>query len=198
MKKKLLFIALVAGLISTSLVSNAQSGRFSLGAEVGFPMGDFGEFYGLGFGTTVRYEHPVGDNIGLSITTGYLVFAGESVDIGGFTVSAQAIGMLPIQAGFKYYFTEQQRGFYAMAELGVHMSMVAAADFEGAESSSSTDLSYAPAIGYALDNWDFGLRYQMISASSETIDPVTFEVKSETVTNSFLGLRIAYVFGSPD
>lgn len=203
MKKTFLTIALVSGLMSFTSVSNAQTGRFSLGAELGIPMGDLGDAVSIGFGATVRYEHPIGENIGLSLTTGFLTFGGKTtdIDLGGGTVisySGPAIGMLPIQAGFKYYFTEQQLGFYAMAEVGVHMTTIAAVSYAGyaGESASSTDLSYAPEIGYCLENFDFGLRYQMISASNDVVDFNTGAVTTETTTNSYLGLRIAYVFGS--
>jgi hypothetical protein len=196
MKRTSLLILMVVGLTTLSTVSNAQHGRFSLGLEVGLPMGDFGDFYNAGFGVTARYEHPIGDNIGIGLTTGWMVFGGQSIDVGGYTTDVSAQAQVPIQPFFKYYFTEQQRGFYAMAEIGVTMS--ATASTANTESSSSTDLSYAPGIGYCLDNFDFGLRYQMISFSADVFDATTMTTKSETKTNSFLGLRIAYVFGSPD
>ena len=82
MKKSLLSIALVLGLVSTTLVTNAQNGRFSVGAELALPMGDFGDAASTGFGGSVRYEYPVNDNIGLTGTVGYLIFSGKTVEIG--------------------------------------------------------------------------------------------------------------------
>ena len=193
MKKASLLILMVAGLLSFTTISNAQSGRFSLGLDLGFPMGDFGKLYDLGVGPTFRYEHPVGDNIGLSITTGILIFAGGSSDEDGFVTDVSAVSMIPVQLGFKYYFTEQQLGFYGMAEVGIHSSTYASTDLY--ESRSSTDLSYAPQIGYCLNRWDFGLRYQMISSSQDVPDG-SGGVTSETSTSSFLGLRVAFVFGN--
>jgi hypothetical protein len=196
MKKTGLLLLLVLGLSSISTI-NAQNGRFSLGPEVGIPMGDFGDFYGPAFGGSFRYEHPIGDKMGLTITAGYLVSAASSGDL-GTGVDLGVIGMAPLQAGFKYYFMDQQDGFYAMANLGVHITTVAASG--ALESASATGLSYAPEIGYALENWDFGLRYQLFGYPTYefSIDPVTYAVTSETSTSteSYIALRAAYVFGS--
>jgi hypothetical protein len=190
MKKMRLLIAvaaLVCGLIQTS---DAQVGRFSAGLELALPMGDFGDVAGTGFGGSLRYEYPLGDNIGLMATVGYLTFGEEDLgDFGTYTYS-----MIPIQVGGKYYFTEQQNGFYAMAELGVHSTTVDVeipeTNFFGiiipgqSASESSTDLSFAPGVGYHLANLDFGLKYQIIS--------------TEGSSTSYLGIRAAYVFGSAD
>jgi hypothetical protein len=176
MKKSKLIIALVFGLLTISSLSNAQTGRFSVGAEVAIPMDDATkDMSSLGIGGSLRYEHPVGDKLGITLTAGYISYLIKD-ELEGFSFSS-----IPIQAGLKYYFQEQQSGFYAMAEVGVHAS-TAKVEFLGVSvSSSSTDISYAPEIGYMLDNFDIGLRYQMISTEGES--------------SSYLGLRLAYVFG---
>ena len=147
----------------------AQSGRLSLGAELGMPMGDFGDAASTGFGGSLRYEHPMGDNIGLGLTAGYLMFGGKD--------EGPDWTMIPVQAFLKYYFMEQQSGFYGAAHIGIHSWSV---DYEFGEASGS-DLSYAPEVGYHLANIDIGLRYQMIASEGSTL--------------SYLGLRLAYVFG---
>ena len=113
MKKTFLSIALVLGLISATTIANAQNGRFSVGAEIALPMGDFADATSLGFGGSVRYEYPIGDNLGLCGTAGYLMFSGRSgngVDLGDWT-------MIPVQAGLKYYFTDNQDGCHTFVLL---------------------------------------------------------------------------------
>jgi hypothetical protein len=205
MKSKHLFTALVLGLMLWSTATTAQNGRFSLGLELGSPVGEFGDDVSIGFGGSVRYEHPIGDMMGLTGTVGYLTFAGKEFDIfPGISVDGPNLALIPIQAGFKYYFSEQQLGFYGMVELGVHLATYDGSDYSvtdpntgitfssDGETASETYLSYAPQIGYHLDNFDFGLRYQMFSQST------TVAGEEETATASYLGLRIAYVFGSKD
>lgn len=190
MKKQLTKIMMGAAVCllftaASTKTTQAQNGRFSIGAELALPMGDFGDGAGIGFGGSVGYEHPIGDMMGLGLRAGYLSFSGKD---GGPSSS-----MIPAQAFFKYYFGEQQNGFYAMANLGIHNFKVKIPEYTytdpftgqtitlGGGSASSTDLSYAPEIGYHLANLDLGLRYQIIS--------------SDGGSTSYLGARIAYVFG---
>ena len=189
--KKFMRATFIVALVLISTGSFAQNGRFSVGAELGLPMGDFGDISSMGIGGTLRYELPMGDNLGLTATAGYMAFSGK--EVGGFDMPDWT--MIPVQIGAKYYFTEQQEGFYGMVELGVHAISY---DFEyqvphidpttfaityttETESVSDTKLSYAPAIGYHLANVDIGLRYQMIA--------------TEGSATSYLGIRLAYVFG---
>lgn len=176
MKKLFLSIALVIGLVSASSVAFSQEGRFSVGAELAIPMGDFGDAVGIGFGGSLRYEAPVGDNLGITGTAGYLSFSGKN---GG-----ESTYMIPVQAGLKYYFTEQQMGFYGHVMAGLHFYKSYEIDLVNftIEETTTSAFSYAPEIGYHLDNIDFGLRYQFVS--------------TEGSTTSYLGLRVAYVFGS--
>ena len=189
MKKTLLSIALVIGLIGATTIANAQNGRFSVGAELGLPMGDFGDVASMGFGGSLRYELPVSDNIGVTATAGYLMFSGKSE--GGFDFPDWS--MIPVQIGGKYYITDNQEGLYFGVEVGIHSSKVKTPAYTYTDpftgltfevpsaSATSTDLSYAPEVGYHLANIDLGLRYQMVA--------------TEGATTSYLGLRIAYVFG---
>jgi hypothetical protein len=180
MKKTLLRLTMVAALIGTSLISNAQDGRFSLGLELAMPMGDFADGASVGYGASARYEMPVGDNLGLTLTAGYLMFGGKD--------EGPDYSMIPVQVGAKYYFNEQQAGLYLGVELGMHSFAytIPAVEFNGvvvSEEQTVTDtyFSYAPQVGYHLANIDLGLRYQIIS--------------SDGGSTSYLGLRAAYVFG---
>lgn len=174
-----LFITAFAVLTLTA-VASAQHGRFSLGAELAMPMGDFGDAASIGFGGTLGYEHPIGEAMGIGLRAGYLTFSGKD--------DGPNWSMIPAQAFFKYYFGgESQMGFYAMANLGIHNLRFKTEDIvifgvtiEG-ETFSETNLSYAPEIGYHMEHLDLGLRYQLIA--------------TEGSTTSYLGLRVAYVFG---
>jgi len=195
-----IIMATAACIALTAGTTMAQNGRFSVGAELGLPMGDFGDANGIGFGGTLRYEHPIGDKMGLGLGAGYLTFGAKDITISfGFgipdtTVKGNSFGAIPIQAFFKYYFSEQQEGFYAMANVGVVMGKSSG---EGAE--SSTSLGWAPEIGYHLANLDFGLRYQAFSQSVDYVSGYDANFNpiydSKSFTYSWIGARIAYVFG---
>jgi hypothetical protein len=166
MKKLVVMVALIAASVS---FASAQ-GRFSVGAELALPMGDFGDVSGLGIGGTVRYESAINDNLNWTGTAGYISFA-EKDDYN------LKISMIPIQAGLKYYFTESFNGFYGGAQLGVSI-VKAKSDFFGESvSASDTEFGFAPEIGYHLSVIDISARYQIVS---------DFD---------YVGFRIAYVFG---
>jgi hypothetical protein len=186
--KKQLFV-LAAALVCT-VGSFAQSGRPSLGLELALPMGDFGDAYGLGYGLSGGYEHPVGDNLGITANIGYILLSPDE-SIKDFIESAS---MMPIQVGAKYYFSEQQSGPYGHVQLGVHNMSVKTAEFEllgvtvPSETESSTNLSFAFGAGYVLnDKIDLGLRYNIVTPDSDAPDDAS--------SSSYLGIRVAYMFG---
>jgi hypothetical protein len=187
MKKISITFAAVA--LAGSLM--AQENRASVGLEAALPMGDFGDAVGFGIGGSVGYEMPVGDNLGLMIQAGYISFAGKSIDLGPFgTIDGPSVGCIPIQVGAKYYFSENQEGVYAGLLTGIHLL-----SSEGSD--GTTDFGVAPLLGYMVtENIDIGLRYQMLFDKQETVvvTGTSVTTESKSVTNSYLGLRIAYLF----
>lgn len=174
---------ILLSLVGVALMSGlaAQESRVSLGLEAGLPMGDFGDFYGVGIGGTLGFEIPVGDNLGVVAQAGYLSFAGKEYDLGIVKVEGASLGAIPIQVGAKYYFTDNQEGAYLGALTGVHLL-----SSEGSD--GSTNFGVAPLLGFFVtENLDIAVRYQMLFDKNELTD--------ESVTNSYLGIRAAYTFG---
>jgi hypothetical protein len=192
MKARMIVAALA--LIGSGAVM-AQESRFSAGLELAMPMGDFGDAVGFGFGATLGYEIPVGDNLGVLAQAGYITFSAKDieVDLGPFgtaTVEGVSVGAIPIQIGAKYYFSENQEGAYLGVLTGVHLL-----SSEGSD--GTTSFGVAPVLGFMVgENIDIGLRYQLLFDKQETVDLTTLQVTEESVTNSYLGVRAAYMFGS--
>lgn len=183
-------LALAGGLM-------AQESRISAGLELALPMGDFGEAYGIGFGVTLGFEAPISDNLGFIAQAGYMSFSGKDITVGPVTVETDAAGMIPVQVGLKYYFTDNQEGFYAGLLTGVHMQSVKEMELVGTtleeKTSMKTNFGVAPLVGYIVgENIDIALRYQMIFA--EGVEVTASGVEEKTVTNSYLGVRLAYMF----
>ncbi len=193
--------------LMATTVGMAQESRLSGGLELAFPMGDYGKAAGIGFGVSLGYEIPVNDNIGMVYHLGYINFSGKDVEIanaaGQITkTKGSSQGVIPIQAGLKYYFTDNQEGAYAGLLLGMHMAFVKVPEVDAVtfaiteKTETQVNFSLAPMLGYMVtENVDVSLRYQMIFSSTEEVDMVTFETNKKTVNNSYLGLRIAYMFG---
>lgn len=165
----------------------AQGNQISLGLDAALPMGDYADGYSLGIGPAAGFELPVGDNLGITAQLSYQILMVNS-DLKDFIASASTI---PIQAGLKYYFQEQQEGVYGHAQIGVHMGTVKTEDIDlgpfgtiEGESESSTNMSWAIGAGYQMEKLDIGLRYNSISPDSDIEG-----AKAAT----YIGLRIGYL-----
>lgn len=187
MKKTVLSLAAVA----FTLGAMAQSNQLSLGVDLALPMGDFGDAYSLGVGPAVGFEIPVGDNLGVTAQVAYDILMVKS-DLSDFIKSAS---MIPAQVGLKYYFMDQQEGFYGHGQLGIHASSVKSEEITisipglatittPSETTSSTNFSWAIGAGYQMEKLDIGIRYNSISPDSD-IDGAK--------ASSYIGLRVAYL-----
>lgn len=165
---------------------SAQDFRGSAGLEIALPMGDFADAYSLGYGLSVGGELPVGDNLGVTATAGYILLS-PSDDLSDIVKNA---AMIPAQVGAKYYFSEQQEGPYAHAQVGIHSVSVTTEDIEvggltiEGESDSETNLSWAIGAGFFLnESIDIGVRFNSITSSEDEVD-----------ASSYIGLRAGYNF----
>jgi hypothetical protein len=166
-------IAMACGQVS------AQEMRLTLGLELAVPTGEFNELQGMGVGGTLGFEVPAGP-LGIIVQSGFMNFSGKDLDDGQTSTMFPDLQVIPIQAGARYYFIEDQLGPYAGAMVGVHLT-----NCEGCE--ARTNISYAPLLGFMItENFDIGLRYQFMSIKST--------ISTATYTHSYLALRVAYGF----
>lgn len=184
MNVRLLFASLaLAGTTATM----AQSNQLSFGVDLGLPMGDFGDVASLLVGPTVGFELPVGDMLGVTVQVGYdfVSLKSDAKDL------FKSYTMIPAQVGLKYYFQEQQEGFYAHGQVGIHSTTVKTEDIDlgpfgtiEGTSDSNTNFSWAIGVGYQLEKLDLGLRFNSISPDSDVEG-----AKAAT----YIGLRAAYL-----
>jgi len=170
MKKLLLLIVIVAGATfsASAQSSSSETGKFSVGAEVGLPLGKAKEAYNLVVGGSLKYEHPIATGTFVTISAGYNAFLTKSEykDLG----LKSSIGWVPVKAGLKYYFDGV--GFFGEAQLGAAFST---------ETGGGTAFAYSPGVGYSFDGgFEAGLRYEAYSKSGSSTQQ--------------LGLRLAYRF----
>lgn len=172
----------------------AQDNQLSFGLDLALPMGDFGDVASLGIGPNVGFEVPVGDNLGVTIQVGYDILTPNS-DVKDFVKS---MSMIPAQVGLKYYFMDQQEGFYGHGQLGIHSMSSTSEEYTipgvpgfstattvPSETSSSTNFSWAIGAGYQMEKLDIGLRFNSISPDSDAPDG--------TNSSTYIGLRVAYL-----
>lgn len=150
--KKLAY--LLFSLILLVGVSNAQSLQsrsiLTFNVPLNFPLGDFSDAAGTGYGLTADFEFGLGGSWSGTVTSGYLAFAESN----GFTYSA-----IPLVVGAKLYLSG---GWYGNLETGFHFY-----SFDGpfGISDSKTEWGFALGTGYAIalsDNigLDVSTKYQ--------------------------------------
>ena len=168
--KNFFSLLILSFLLSTSLF--AQKPGISLGGNVYFPVGDWSEFYSIGYGGSVTYEHPIAKNISGVIYSGYTYFGGETE---GFNWT-----MVPLLAGAKFYFTPKQ-DWYMAGLLGVSF-LTAKTTLLGIEyTASSTEFAGNINLGYEVKTSEKGA--VDISAGYVYINEL-----------SYFGARVAYIF----
>ncbi|RFZ90842.1 hypothetical protein D0C36_17985 [Mucilaginibacter conchicola] len=134
----------------TSAALSPTQGKFSIGVEVGLPLGDAKNASNLIIGGSLKYEHPVAENVFITGSAGYSKFLNnEEAKAADYSFSA-----IPVKVGVKYFFDQ---GFYGEAQIGaafLHESI-------GDNSGNATAFAYSPGIGYAFTpNFDIGVRYE--------------------------------------
>src|ERR1700743_2491017 len=106
---KMIAIAMVATAIMFTTNVKAQTitpdkFRFGVGVEGGLATGNAHDFSNLELGGTARLQYGVSSNLAITLTSGYYNFFGK--DEPGTDTKYQSLGMVPIKAGIKYFFTK--------------------------------------------------------------------------------------------
>ncbi|MFC3559049.1 hypothetical protein [Pedobacter jamesrossensis] len=171
----LLFVSIASWTYAQT--TRQSSIRYSVGADVGLPLGNFSDAYKWSLGGSIQADIPVLNNIlYVTINAGYNnIFADKSVS--QFT---DDIHLIPVKAGLKFF---PVANFYVQGEAGVSFILD-----QKASSEKSASFLYAPQLGYLFplggkSNIDAGVRFEGNSKFTRNGS-----------TNNFLGLRVAYAF----
>lgn len=163
---KIFTIALLS--IASLFTAQAQM-SVGPGLEIAIPIGNLSNVANLGIGASGQFQYNLNDNMAVTGTLGYIHFLTD--------VDGVSFGMIPLQAGFKYYFSG---GLYAMGQVGLHFARSSYSALGTSYSNTSNDVSLGIGAGYelALGNMKLDLagRFQLISDAN------------------YLGLRAGLVF----
>ncbi len=168
MKHLFFLLLLIVVITAISQQAQAQTQEFSLAGELIVPTGQFSDSWNLGAGATARFEKTIGKKMAWTATGGVSYNPGKSL----YGIKIPGVTFIPFQVGAKYYIEEQMKGFYFSGEIGFHhvITSHSSGTVSGFSydipSTSETDLSYAPGVGYHATKADIGFRYNIISPSS--------------------------------
>ena len=167
MKKVFFAFAFVAA--SFAAIAQTGNNKLGIGVEVGLPMGDFGDAFGVGIGGSVKYMHGIGSAGQLTLTSGYQRFGMKDLPSG---VEAST-SIIPILAGYRHNFS----GLFIEPQVGYG---IYGGKFSGGGQSISTSegaFTYAIGVGYAMaQGLDLGVRYQSGTQDGGSISLIGFRV----------------------
>jgi hypothetical protein len=166
MKKLILVFACVIALSTVK----AQQGTNQIGiaADLGLPMGDFGDGFKTGFGAQLRALFGIGTAGQITFTTGYSGFKGKE-STNEFKYSTTII---PLLAGYRHNFS----GFYVEPQIGYGIYGAKVEINDEDETSSDGAFTYAIGLGIAKSGFDAGVRYQAASKDGSTTSLVGIHV----------------------
>lgn len=150
MKKTILTFIVLSGIAFGGFAQTlGNSNKFSIGVDLGIPVGDAAKVYVLGAGVSFNYDLALSDNLSAVASAGYtaMIVKDELTGLGYQSV----FKYIPLKAGLKFYFGD---GYYAEAQAGGTIF---------AESGGGgMQFAYAPALGYKFsDNVDIAVRYEV-------------------------------------
>jgi len=156
------------------LLASSQKAFFSLGAELGFPVGNYMEVGNVGVGGSVRFEHPWSKHVSGMLTAEYIQYNTKETNM----YMREKFSALPIQFGVKYYTKEKAiypAGLYFTGELGFTGEFYTTT-FSGdlnnfIDTHHDTYVGFCNTIGtgYQLGILDMGFRFQTILSSNSGI-----------------------------
>lgn len=139
---------------------NAQSG-FKLGANVGLPLGDAGDYNSFTAGLDLSYLWPVAAEFNVGIASGAQMWFGKDVTVPGFgTIKADNTTMIPIAASGQYRFTPE---FSLGVDLGYAIFTA-----EG----SDGGFYYAPKAAYHFGPSEVNLSYRGVSVDGGSVSSI--------------------------
>ncbi|NMH29306.1 hypothetical protein [Flavobacterium silvaticum] len=178
-KKLLMSLALVLG-VSTLVSAQDTAGsdaNYDKGFRLGFGVSPgyvFDDPYGFALGGDVRLQYDFSKRYSVTLTTGYDHFFADDYN----NIPTRDLGMIPVKAGFKAFFWEDQ--FYVMGEAGAAIPVTKGYD--------DVSAVLSPSIGWANKSFDLSLRYEYYS------DVPTIRNNDYRNGTGQIALRFAYGF----
>ena len=142
----------------------------SIGPELAIPLGNFRDFYKVGFGGSAKLVLPVATNIDASLSAGYMAFSSKGLGmIDSIRIDKNSYTFVPFKAGLRF---RTDGGFYVEPQIGYTQTKIK--NMEGAGF-----FTYAGNVGYLIGRAvDVAVRYEAVSAKGGNLN--------------FVGLRVAY------
>ncbi|MFC4141446.1 hypothetical protein [Pedobacter mendelii] len=161
-----------------SIFAKAQNAKIGLGADAGFPSGNFSGVSSIGVGASLKAEFPIASEFAITVNGGFINFFGKR----NYLLNIQDLTYAPVKGGLKYNISET---FYAEGQLGAALSL---------NNKQKTLFAWSPGLGNLFklsgkNMIDLSIRYEGWTGKNENLIFL-----NTSNTKGFLGIRFAYVF----
>lgn len=156
-----MFLFLLVG----SLCAFGQKLTFLVGAQTGFPNGNFSYSAGLGIGVASRLDFKFSERFSGIVSIDGISFAEKSVTLTNPVITVKSkSGVETLQLGGKFNFLNSESNkLYISGELGISNLFLKLSSGTNSTNNQETNFCYRYGIGYALKRWDIGYLQQFIS-----------------------------------
>lgn len=126
--------------------------KLSFGPGVALPMGNFGDYYGMGIGGTVEARYFISENISIGGNLGYYSFTEKTTeDLLKSSDNKATFSFMPLLGNVSYFLSEEGFKPYVAGNLGLYMwKEKVTYDVLGEWESSGSDLGVAPEVGFFM------------------------------------------------
>ncbi|MET0466210.1 MAG: hypothetical protein ABW007_23830 [Chitinophagaceae bacterium] len=170
---KRLFLSIVITIIT--LTAKAQKGNNSIGfgADVGIPLGEFGDICTVGFGGYAKGLLGVGNAGQISLTSGYTVFNLKSDLRQMIGVDKSSVRIIPVLLGYRH----NMKGVYVEPQLGLAIFSAKASVGNVSATNSESAFAWGFGGGYAWQNGiDLGVNFSGAAKDGSSDSWISFRL----------------------
>lgn len=200
MKKTILKMIAVAGIVTGSVLSTNAQIAVGLSGGLGLPMGDMGDktkmAADLGFGGGITARYFLNEKMAVGLNASYFSFGVKDMPSG----ATASIGVIPITVAFDYYLMTEGLKPYLGIEAGiVNNSPKASGTIFGTSiesSASKTGLLVAPVVGIAYgltDELDISLNAKYMLGMTDGKIDFTIKENGTSQTESTDWFNTTYI-----
>jgi len=147
------YIVITAVLFSVSSFAQKGNNAIGVGGDIGFPTGDFGDYFKPGFGVYVKGMLGVGKAGQVTLTSGYSGFKEK----GGWTDFSTTVNLVPLFLGYRHYFNS----VFIEPQLGYAIYGSKYTSWDDTDTESDGALNAALSVGYVFTKGvEISARYQ--------------------------------------
>jgi hypothetical protein len=154
MKKLFVMVSIAVMLLLQLNAVGQEKGqiKLSFGPGVALPMGNFGDYYGMGIGGTVEARYFISENISIGGNLGYYSFTEKSsTELLKSSDNKATFSFMPLLGNVSYFLSEEGFKPYVAGNLGLYMwKEKVTYDVLGEWEESGSDLGAAPEVGFFM------------------------------------------------